>query len=338
MAAPNTNWEQIVTHTAWNYRPTLADNVSNHIPLLAQLKSLGFIQTLTGGRSIVEPVLYGRNLGVRSYSYYDILSTSPQEGVSAAEYLWKHVAGPVVISGQEEWENQGKSMLKKLLTSLMTQLDISMRESLDEMLNLDGSGNGGKDVTGLQLYVEEGTAWSTVGGIDSSVAANAFWRNQFIDFDAAHTSFPTEVGKSVEGMDVMRQMWNLCSRGSERPTLIYTTDELFAAYEAVGEGGHLQINAPSDRKVNKQMLDLGFDNLLFKTAPVIWGANCPTNTMYFLNSNFLKFYVGEGRNFKMTKFQDSKDQEARLAHMLLYCQLCVSNRARQGVIEDFIPS
>lgn len=329
MADPNLG--TLVATTIKNYRPTLADNLSTHSVVLAVMKRHGFIREDAGGTSIVEPLLYGSNTTVKSYHKYEAFDLTPQEGVDAAEFPWKQIGGTVSISGLEEFQNQGKSRMINLLEAKLTQLDISFRERVNEQLLSDGTGNGGKDITGLAAAVEDGAAWSTYGGIDSNTFT--WWRNYFLDFDGTYTDFGTADGASVQGMTAMRNAFTQVLRKKEVPGLILTTRELYNAYEAYGEGDKLRVMMKSD----KGLLDMGFENLMFKGTVITYDDDVPANYMWFLNPQYLKFVVGKGRNFKVGPFEEGREQDARSAKIILYCQLCCSNRARQGLIVDFVP-
>ena len=91
----NPNFSVLAATTLKNYRNQMADNLTGHEALLWELKSKGFMRTEDGGTSIVEPLLYGRNTTVKSYNGYDVLDTTPQTGITAAEYDWKQIAGTV---------------------------------------------------------------------------------------------------------------------------------------------------------------------------------------------------------------------------------------------------
>lgn len=332
--APNPNFDIILSTTLKNYRNVLADNLTGHQALLAQLRELGFIREDEGGTSIVEQLLYGKNTTVKSYSGYDVMDTTPQTGITAAEYLWKQIAGSVTISGTEEFQNQGRARLINLMEAKMLQLDESMQLEVNRMLFQDGTGNFGKDLTGLNIAVEDGVAWSTYGGIDSSVAANSFWRNQWVNFTGAgNTSFGTASGASVQGMNVMRNVWNSCARGKNKPTLIISDQALYEAYEKHGEGSKLEIQSGG---AAVSLLDMGFVSQTFKRTAFVFDDDCPAQTMFFLNSNYLRFVVGKGRNFITTPFIRPKDQEAKVAQVIFYGNLTCANRARQGRIGNFV--
>ena len=167
----NATFDQIVTSTLRKYHKKLQENLMGHNALLWLLRSKGYTDTKKGGRSIVQPLLYGSNTTVRSYSDYDILDVSPQTGISAAEYLWKYVAGSVTIAGTQEFENSGKERIFSLLEAKIKQLEISMKLELNSQLFGDGTGNGSKDLTGLAPHGERmaaSTATRTASGVTST--------------------------------------------------------------------------------------------------------------------------------------------------------------------------
>lgn len=315
MAPANPSFDALVSTTLKNYRKTLSDNITGHQALWFQMKSKGFVREDEGGTSIVEPLLTGVNSTVKSYSGYDLIDVTPQEGISAAEFSWKQIAGSVSISGEEEFKNSGsKTRILSLLEAKLTQLEESMKLTLNEQLFADGTNNSGKDITGLALAVEDGTAWSTYGGIDSSVAANQFWRNQWLG----------SVGSfAANGIDKWRTLFNSASRAASKPTLIVTTQDVFEAYEK-----SLTVN---ERFTDTKMGDAGFQNLLYKNVPIVFDEDCQSGFTYFLNSDFLRFVIGKGRNFVNTPFQKPENQEAKVSHVILYGNLTCNNRARQAV-------
>lgn len=320
---PNSNFPVLVATTIKNYRPTLADNITGHNALLWELKEKGFVREDDGGTSIVEPLMYGRNTTVKSYDGYDTLDNTPQTGITAAEFNWKQIGGSVTISGKEEFQNGGtKTRIINLLKAKIKQLEDSMKLEVSRMLQGDGTGNGGKDITGLAALVEDGAAWSTVGGIDSNT--DTWWRNQWIGGTATFASV---------GLNRMRTMFNSVSRQSVRPRLIMTSQYLFEEYE--------KLLVPNQRYLDLRMGDAGFQNLTFKECPIIFDDDMPfedlatdEHQMVFLTTEYLNLVIGKGRNFVVTPFQTPDNQDAKVSHILLYAQMTVSNRGRQGRLTD----
>jgi hypothetical protein len=327
MAVANTNFDHILTTTFERVRAVLADNLTTHSVVLAAIRMAGGVRIEPGGAFIRENLLYGSNPTVKSYQGLEVFDTAEAEGISAARFDWKQLGGTVVIPNIELFQNSGKAQIKSILQSRLEQLDITFRETVDDQLLADGTGNGGKDLGGLDLLVEDGTAWGTGGNIDSSTWT--FWRNQFLDFDGTYTSFSTAAQGSVEGMIALRVVRDLCRRKKDLPNLILSGATLKQAYEHYMEGTHVRIRHDS------RLADLGFPNIEFDGIPWVYDASVADDDLWMLNTNHLHFVIGEGHNFKVDPFQTPVDQDGRVAKMTLYANMTTSNRARQGRIIDF---
>ena len=331
----NPNFDTLVATTLKNYRANLADNITAHQVVWYQLKERGFVREDEGGTSIVEPLLIGRNTTVKSYAGYDVIDTAPQTGISAAEYNWKQVAGSVSISGEEEFKNSGsKTKVISLLQSKITQLELSMMLEINRQLQADGTGNGGKDITGLAIAVEINPS-STYGGINSS--SFSYWKNQWLSSAAT-----ISIAAPTAGVNTMLNEWvriyNSCMRGKVRPTVIITDQLVYEEYER-----SMQATTSNYRvMIDSKMADAGFMNLLFKETPVVFDEDMPGATLLvsnvhqvlFLNADFMKFVIGKGKNFVVTDMQRPENQDAKVSQVILYGNLTLSNRARQGRISN----
>jgi hypothetical protein len=113
-------------------------------------------------------------------------------------------------------------------------------------------------------------------------------------------------------------------------------------YEAYEQS--LQLTSSNYRvMIDQKMADAGFMNLLFKETPVVFDEDMPnaslvTNSddhqMKFLNADFMKFVVGRGKNFVVTDMQRPENQDAKVSQIILYGNLTINNRARQGAITN----
>lgn len=305
--AANDNFDALLSTTLANYRDKLTDNVFTARPLTYWLSDKGRIRTESGGTKLVEQLIYGENSTVRSYSGYETLSLTPQEGISAAEYDWKQYAASIAISGIEEAKNNGEHAIIDLLEAKIMQAEESLREGFNRMFFGNGTGNSGKDWNGLGNLVESG---NTVGGIDSSAVGNEFWRSYEDNAAGALT------------LAQMATAYNSVSVGNDHPDVILTTQTLFEKYESL-----LQ---PQLRYTDTKTADAGFQNLLFKSAPIMYDVHAPVGTMFFLNSKYLKLVGHADKWFKQTEFQRPENQDARFALIMCYGNLVVSNRKKQG--------
>jgi len=260
---------------------------------------------LNGGTKIVEPLIYGTNSTVGSYSGYETLSLTPQEGISAAEFEWKQYAASIAISGIEEAKNNGEQEIINLLEAKIMQAEESMRESFNQMFFADGTGNSSKDWNGLGNLVESG---NTVGGINSTTYS--WWASKEENTSAALT------------LAQMSSLYNNVSVGNDHPDLLLTTQTLFEKYEAL-----LQ---PQLRYTDTKTADAGFQNLLFKAAPVMYDVHCTSGVMYFLNTKYLTLVGHSSKWFQQTEFIRPEDLDARYALILTYGNLTCRNRKKQG--------
>ena len=205
--AGNTNFDSLLSTTLANYRDQMTDNIFTARPLTNYLMDKGRIRMLDGGTKIVEPLVYGLNGTVGSYSGYDTISLTAQEGMSAAEYDWKQYAASIAISGIEEAKNNGEAAIINLLEAKIMQAEESMREGFNQMFFSDGTGNSGKDWLGLAALVDSA---GTVGGIDATGVGNAFWQ-----------SYEEGTAGALSLAD-MATAYNSVSVGNDHPDMVLT--------------------------------------------------------------------------------------------------------------------
>ena len=128
-------YDALLSTTLRNYKPKLEDNIFRQLPLLFWLNSKGRKRTLDGGMQIVVPLLYGENTSVMSYSGYELLDVTPQEGITSAIYHWKNASVTIAISREEERKNSGAHRLIGLLEAKTMQAEKSIQWWLNDMLH-----------------------------------------------------------------------------------------------------------------------------------------------------------------------------------------------------------
>jgi hypothetical protein len=310
---PNVNYDTLLSTTLANHMPKLIDNVFSARPLVYFLKQAGQIRTISGGAKIVMPLLYGQNSTAASYSAYDPITITPQTGITSAEFSWKQYAATIAISGIEEAQNNSEEAIINLLEAKTFQAEETITEKFDQMFiqsNISAgiTGNAGKDWLGLAALVKNTTA--VVGGIDPAVDT---WWKSYVSASATPLT-----------LAAMRTAYNSVSVGNDQPSMILTTQTLFEKYE-----DQLQ---PQERFMDAKTADGGFQNLLFKGAPIVYDNYVAAGDVYFLNTKYLRL-VGHSENwFKPTPIVRPNNIDARYAQILCYGELTISNRARQGVL------
>jgi hypothetical protein len=303
----NANFDALLSTTLAKYRDQLTDNVFTARPLTYFLTDKGRIRMIDGGTKIVEPLIYGTNSTVSSYEGYDTIGLTAQTGITAAEFEWKQYAASIAISGIEEAKNNGDAAILNLLEAKVMQAEESLREGFNTMFYGDGTGNSGKNWNGLGNLVE---ASGTVGGINRATAGNEYWRSYEENTAGALT------------LAQMNTAYNSVSVGNDHPDMVLTSQTLYEKYESL-----LQ---PQLRYTDTKTADAGFQNLLFKAAPVTFDTGCTAGVMYFLNSKYLTLVGHSGKWFSQTEFVRPENLDARYALIMCYGNLTVRNAKKQG--------
>lgn len=318
MAFPNIT--DIVTTTIESRSGVIADNVTKNNALLARLKQKGKVKKISGGSLIYQELSYAENGNFSWYSGYDLLPVAAQDVLSAAQFSLKQCAVPVVVSGLEKLQNAGKEQMLDLVESRMEVAEATMENRIAEGVYSDGTGYGGKQLTGLQAAIIGVPTTGTYGGIDR--ATWTFWRNQ------------VSTGGALTAANVQARMnglWASMVRGKDRPDLIVFDNNCWNAYMA-----SLQ---PLQRFTDPKMAELGFASVKFMDADVVLdgglGGYTPADTGYFLNTNYLFFRPHADRNMVPLSPGNrvSVNQDAEVSILAFAGQMTCSNMSLQGFFD-----
>lgn len=325
MASPNLS--EIITTTLRNRTGKLADNVSDNNALLNRLRRKGKRRFEDGGRTIVQELEYADNGTVGWYTGYETINITPQDVMTAAEFDWKQLAGSVSISGLEELQNAGENRIINLLAGRIGNLERSLANIMAVGVYSDGTGSGSKQMGGLQLLVaNDPTASSTVGGINQSTWT--FWRNQV--YDESSDGGATATAASSVIVRYMNALWVRCVRGNDKPDLIMADNNKYVLY--------LNQLQPLQRFTSADMAEAGFTSVKFIDADVVLdggsGGACPTDQMYFLNTDYIFLVSHSDRNLvPIGPKRWSTNQDAHVEIVGWAGNMTVSNRALQGVMK-----
>lgn len=303
----------ILSTTLKKYRKTLVDNIHTSNAVFAKLKDMGAMKEEDGGERLVQPLMYGKNSTAASYSGYEALDTTPQEGIDSAEFNWKQYSVSISISGKEERQNSGQSKIIDLLDAKTKQAEMSLKETMTSGLFSDGTGNSSKNLTGLEAMVSDS---GTYGGINSTTYT--WWKAG------------VESTSEALGLPKMRTAFNTASLGGkDTPDLIVTTQTLYEKYEAQltsvsasNVAGSMSFRSEGTKKLG----DAGFQVLEFKGTPIVWDEYCPSGTMYFLNTRHMKLVAHKDANFDTGDFIKPENQDAKVAQVLWMGNLTCDRR------------
>lgn len=324
MASPNLS--EIITTTLRNRTGKLADDVSKSRALFMRLSEKGKAKDVSGGRVIVQELEYAENGNFMYYSGYETLSIAQQDVMTAAEFDPKQAACAVTASGAELAMNNGKEQVIDLLESRIENAMKTIKNNIAIGCYAAGTGSGGKEIGGLQLLVADSPSSGTVGGINR--ATYSFWRN--ISFDA--TTDGGSAATSANIQSYMNRVYIQLCRGEDKPDLMPADNNYYRLY--------LESLQPLQRFSDDKLAGAGFQTLKFmNNADVVldggYGGGCPTNHMYFLNTDYIYLRTYKGRKFVVLDGDRTPTAQDAIVKIVAWMgNMTISNCFVQGVLKD----
>lgn len=274
MAFPNVS--DIVATTIEQRGKKIRDNVAKNNALLMRLENKGKKRTVSGGSVILEELSFAENPNAGWYSGYDLLPVNTGDVISAAQFDLKQAAVPVVISGLEQLQNAGKEQMIDLMGARLQVAEKTMMNLVAQGIYSDGTGAGGKQITGLNAAVSTTPTTGVYGGIDR--ATWVFWRHQYTLLGSAATA------ATIQGS--MNAMWASLVRGVDRPDLIIADNFMWTTYLASLQAQQRFVTAEGGDTAN-----LGYQTIKYMDADVVLdggiGGFVTSKTMFFLNTDYL---------------------------------------------------
>ena len=298
MAFANAALTDIITTTIQSRSGELADNVTNNNAMLKRLRMRGNVRPFSGGNVIMEEIMYpdSTTTNANSYSGYEAINITPNSPISSAQFNIVQYSAAVTLNGLEMLQNSGKEAIIDLMEGRIRVAEAQLANRISNDLYLDGTGNGGKNITGLGAAITS-VPTNIYGGIDRSTTIGSFWKNQAF-------SGLTNGGSAVSAANIQQYMTALAIklvRGTDKADLI------------VADANYFQLYVNSLQAIQKvsseESAAAGFASLSFygggqKAEVVLDGgiytggyAGAGTNSMYFLNTNYLFFRPHSDRNF-----------------------------------------
>lgn len=295
MAFANSSISDIIATNIQSRTGELADNVTNNNALLRRLKERGNVKTFSGGNVILQEIMYTDSAtdNTNSYSGYEVLNVSQNSPISAAQFSITQYAAAVSISGLEMIQNSGKEAIIDLLDGRMQVAEAQLANRISQDIYLDGTGNSGKNITGLAAAVPDAPSSGTYGGINR--ATWSFWRS------VAYSGV-TDGSAAVSASNIQKYMDAVAVqliRGTDKPDLIVCDNNYYSLYlqslqsiQRITDGGNSNVGA-------------GFASLKYYGAGMASdvvldggiGNDATANHMWFLNTKYLMFRPHVDRNF-----------------------------------------
>ena len=247
---------------------------------------------------------------------------------TAAVYPIKQAAVAVTMSGLEELQNAGKERMIPLLSSRVDNAMHTMKNRLAQAMYSDGTGDGGKQMTGLGAFISTTPSTGTVGGI--ARGSHTWWRNQASTADLDNSSLETAQNAQKTAWE---KMYVALSRGSDKPDLIVCDDEQWVLFS-------MQLTERQRyQKQNSEMAKYGWESLAFRAADVVldggYGGYAPSRTAYFLNCDHLFYRPHSARDMvPLDRGRYSTNQDAMVQLIAWAGNMAMDNAFLQGIVSN----
>lgn len=293
MAFANSAITDMIATTIQSRTGELADNLTNNNALLKRLRERGNVKPFGGGDVILQEIMYNdpSTNNTNSYSGYELINIQPNSPISAAQYSIKQYASAVTMSGLEMLQNSSKEKIIDLMEGRMEVAEGQLLNRIAGDVYLDGTGNAGKNITGLAAAIPDTPTTGTYGGI--SRVDWSFWRSQ------VYAGVATG-GAAVSAANIVAYMTALglrCTRGNDKPDLWVADNNYYGLY----------VNALQaiQRVTSESSAAAGFASLKFygggMAADVVLdggiGAAATANHMWALNTKYIFLRPHRDRNF-----------------------------------------
>jgi len=328
MASPLTtsvDWGDVVTTTLELRSKELGDNISNNNALLSWLRMGGREKSFPGGREIMQELRYAQNGTFMFYSGTEYLNVSFNDTMTAARFPIKQASIAVVLSGLEDIMNASDEQMLDLIEERVETAEDTFWNNMSAAIYSDGTGWSGKQINGLQALVSKTPTVGLVGGIDRS--AQTWWRNA-----------STNTG-GVTSSTIQHQM-NLMAvglkRNSDGVNLIVADNNYYLAYLESLTSIQRVTSSGDAKKVGAGFTSLAYYGAGKEVQVILDGGKngqIPTNTMYFLNTDYLFFRPSSKRNYKVIGGdRQNINQDAKVRILAWAGNMTANNLSLQGVI------
>jgi len=266
-----------------------------------------------GGPQISNPLIVGLNPNVTSMQYYDTVPVDQTNEFTTVSYFMSRVVGSLIISDQEEDENQGRAAIFKILTGKIKALDESISRQFASYHTSIGAGT---DPNGLGNLIPADPTTGSVGGI--SLAAESQWRSSSYNF--AGTLSPENIEEAFD--DILELDLNRQSDGqkSPQPTVIFAGRNIYRMHKAAArDKTSIQL---SDTGTGKKLINLGIVGTTHNGKPLLFDEKLAPNACYFVNEEYLTLHVLKGVNMKIKKLVAPWNVDATGRRVVWEGQLC----------------
>lgn len=322
-------YDQLFSLTGRARANRVTDNIGNSQPTLDILHAAGNVEVIEGGESIEEPVMYAYQ-DMEWMSEGQAVNTLDKEGVTKAIFPWRYALCPVRINKTDELRAQMSAV--KAMDFAQSKI-LMARQGLRTGINTALLGaQSGKSILGFQDAIRDSVSVGTLGGIDLSVSANSWFRNQ------AYTTAVTFTTQTVTNMydgwvqtgvqyeaasDMNEECTHICAGATIYGKMLSTLES--AGYTRFMGGSSYSLNAGGQGTS---------DGPKFRNARIYKDRAAASLHIYGYNVAYMKLRIMATANFAKTQFvpTDATGVVGKLCFYMVGLQLVPNNPRRSFVL------
>lgn len=252
---------------------------------VALLRILGNAKSWRSGYRLDQPVKYQKSTAGGIVTVGGTLDTSRVVTRVKMQFEPQRIHKPVVVDDIELAVNEGDERVLDLLATEMDSIAQDLTDDLGSYL-YTGTSATGLSFDSLLNSADDSTNFSTYGALARGT----------------YTSLKGYYAASIGALALsdMATLMNNTTFGSEKPSLILTTQSIWTGYEALLQptvrAGYQMSGYPQVSRTGvvsgQQALrgDIGFDALWYRGVPVVWDQKCTNQKMFAVTENHFSFY------------------------------------------------
>lgn len=248
------------------------------------LAAKGKIKMEDGGPEIENPIITGSNPNVTNATYYDTVPVDQTNEFNTVLYNMTRLVGSVIMSEQEQDENQGDAVIIKILEGKLKALEhaIKKKQRTDA-----ASLNTGAKPNGLYNLLPADPTTGTVGGIN--LANEILFRPSSYDFNGGLDE--NNIEEALD--DILLDL----THDDESPNVIFVGRNIFRMHRAAARD-KTQI-ALSETGFGKKLINLGIKGTTHQGIPLIYDEMLDPNDAFIINDEYLSIHVLKSANMKL---------------------------------------
>jgi hypothetical protein len=260
----------------------------------------------SGGNNIIQPILYAKPPG-GSYMGSGPFDITRRQTKSMLQFHWKQYYATLNIDGLTELQASGLNSTFQIVDIELEACRMRLYEDLGLDVFLDGTGNGGAALTGMDLAI---AATGTYGGIVRGTDPAGATLLSYVD--------------TAGGVITLPQLQNLIGRATigVRPNLIVTTQHI---WDQICNRIQPQQRFPQG-SAGDQLAAAGFSVVTWMGIDIVVDNLCPEGYLFAINTDTWKLVAHQRRaGIEQVGPIQIANQDAKVWHLKYAAELVCGN-------------